>query len=716
MSENKNNRTTQVLRISDIVAPTQSSGNLFSFIQLFESDAPAFQIYQEIVADAQRENLVVGSALTFNQEQTSLETIIAAQAGFIVLPEEAVSPILALEDNLYMLEVQSSGTPVGTLYVQSGEPLPADTLHRLRHLSFLAGIAYERSKHQATTQSLLDRLEVLNQLNQLIAHSTDIPKLLKRLARESAFRFTADVSITLLLDDEGKYLIPKGGYGCSAKELPQVISLSQGALAQVMRLGGHISIQQLSNHTASNLEFLAPFNITSVDVCCLEAQGNMLGALLNGYRRDVTLEGDDLARFEEFCQGAGIAISNAKNHAQIREYTERLEELVNARTKELEIQTAKAEEANQAKSRFLANMSHELRTPLTAIVGYGSVVADGIFGPLNERQTEAMSAIVRSSEHLKNLIDDVLNLARIESGKEEPEPAELEIDELLQHAIKMVLQSAITKGLKVEAFAAPEDQKDLKLYADRKHVNQILINLLSNAVKYTPPEGKIWLTTEKVQDKLRICIHDTGVGLSKEKQATLFDRFERGEDEYSKAQEGTGIGLNLTKHLTELNGGKIGVSSELGKGTTFWILIPLAETQHSSANTGDVVKSIVRLDGLAALVVDDNKDTCEVVKCILEAAGATVSIAYNVKEASATLAGNQFDIVLSDLTMPGGSGINLLDNEGKVPVVIMSACAFESDKDEALEAGAKGFIAKPFKPSDIITTVRQVTLNQALQQ
>ena len=149
----------------------------------------------------------------------------------------------------------------------------------------------------------------------------------------------------------------------------------------------------------------------------------------------LTISRQELSAFQEFCQGAGVAIANARNQERLSAYTDRLKDLVESRTRDLERQTKIAEEANQAKSQFLANMSHELRTPLTAIIGYSSVLKDGIFGSVNERQAEALVAISRSSEHLKNLIDDVLNLARVESGKENPEPKAIVVKDMLYQFI-----------------------------------------------------------------------------------------------------------------------------------------------------------------------------------------------------------------------------------------------------------------------------------------
>jgi CheY-like chemotaxis protein len=414
-------------------------------------------------------------------------------------------------------------------------------------------------------------------------------------------------------------------------------------------------------------------------------------------------------------------LANAKAQSRLTKYAERLEELVAERTKDLAIQTARAEEANQAKSRFLANMSHELRTPLTAIVGYSSVLSDGIFGPLNEQQLEALSAITKSSEHLKNLIDDVLNLARVESGKEAPEPKRVPIKDAITAPYKLILQQAINKNVKVRQLEIPEEIAERGIYADPKHLQQIILNILSNSVKYTPENGEVWIDVSLTVDKVKIEIHDTGVGISKEKQAKLFERFERGEDPYSLSQEGTGIGLNLTKHLVEINGGRIGVESEVGKGSTFWILMPLAQGDPVSVVKEEKESTRVRLDGLKALVVDDNQAAVDILGYVLRRAGASVEFANSVNSAKEKIDSAIPDIVLTDIAMPGESGLALVDyirnqKELSVPIIVLSACAFQSDEDAAVEAGASLFIPKPFKPNDVIRSVRSLTLQGALNK
>jgi signal transduction histidine kinase/ActR/RegA family two-component response regulator len=731
---------TQVMEKVEQEAFGSDDTGLVKVSWMIESGEEPGRIFSEITRCALKTPNVHGCTLFLPAERRGSGSELIASAGDEVPPPKEETqggtslrgayllpggkPLQQDGTGVHYFDVVCLGAPIGTLGVAADATLNFAAIYRLCALAHHASVVFERQRLSHTLQHFLDRLEVLNELNQLIACNISLQRIVKSLAKESAFRFAADVALTFLLNEDRNCLELKGGYGCTPDLIPKQLALDSGLLGQVMRVGGHLSLSDLTSPSLQHgLEFLRQLNIKSVDACCLEVRGESLGAILIGYRRAATISRHDLTRFEEFCQGAAVAIANALTQERLQAYTERLEELVQQRTSDLAVQTERAEEANKAKSQFLANMSHELRTPLTAIVGYSSVLADGVFGPLNEKQEDALNAIVRSSDHLKRLIDDVLNLARIESGKEEIHPERLPIKDLLQQVHKLMLQQAINKGVRLMPLLVSEQAAQALVYADSKHVHQIVINLTSNAVKYTPKGGSVTLGVEVVVDKIKISVCDSGVGIPPHKLEKLFQRFERGEDAYSRGQEGTGIGLNLTRHLVELNGGRIGVQSDVNKGSTFWIMLPLAEEERTlQPQNPEIGEQVMRIDGLAALVVDDNHDTCEVLKHILTAAGASVRVAASVKEGVAALQESCPDIVLTDLAIPGESGLKLIEhirksggNLSHLPIVVLSACAFERDQQAALNAGASIFMSKPFRPKEIVGAVRRLALNSALR-
>jgi signal transduction histidine kinase/ActR/RegA family two-component response regulator len=699
---------------------------------LIQSGEEARKVYSYIVESCANLTGVLTSAIYLPVDKKTLQQeLIAQTANFIPQGQTEESHTIKnlnqsgyyQNESYYYFDIVCVGVNIGALVVKTKRQLDSHTINEIKAYAHHTSVIYERQKLSGTIQSFLDRLEVMSELNQLIVSNQSLQKIVKSLAREAAFRFISDVTLVFVLNEDGKTLEIKGGYGCSPALIPKSISSEAGVASQILRLGGMLSFPNISAMQNNGLDFLEKINIKAVDACCLEVRGETLGIIVLGFRRDSQIAEKDGTKFEEFCQAAAVAISNAQAQDRLTAYTERLEELVEQRTADLAFQTARAEEANTAKSRFLANMSHELRTPLTAIVGYSSVLVDGVFGELNERQVDALNAVVRSSEHLKKLIDDVLNLARVESGKEDIRQESVNTYELLNQTHKIMMQQAIEKKLKLVDLNLDDKVKSANIYADRKHLHQIIINLMSNAVKYTPSGGSVEVKAEIISDKIKISVIDTGVGLSPNKLARLFERFERGEDTYSKEQEGTGIGLNLTKKLIELNGGRIVVESELGKGSCFNVFLPLAGTEQIEVSTDKHYRlDQVRLDGLNALVVDDNLDACKVLEHILNAAGAKVRTATSVKGGISLLEEEIPDVILTDLAMPELSGIDFikhLRNEknrfGQLPIMVLSACAYDQDKTAALDAGANIFLPKPFKPVDIVNTVRQLTFNAAMQ-
>jgi signal transduction histidine kinase len=228
-------------------------------------------------------------------------------------------------------------------------------------------------------------------------------------------------------------------------------------------------------------------------------------------------------------------------------------------------------EANQAKSQFLANMSHELRTPLNAIIGFADVLGQRMFGELNARQTEYVDDIVGSGRHLLSLINDILDLAKVEAGRMTLEPASFSLRETLGTGITMVRERASSHGIALSLEVASDVDV---ITADERKIKQVVFNLLSNAVKFTPDGGRVAVTATRKAGELQVAVRDSGIGIAPEDQASLFNEFAQTKDG-RRAAEGTGLGLTLAKRLVELHGGRIWVESQVGAGSTFAFSLPL---------------------------------------------------------------------------------------------------------------------------------------------
>jgi two-component system sensor histidine kinase/response regulator len=234
-----------------------------------------------------------------------------------------------------------------------------------------------------------------------------------------------------------------------------------------------------------------------------------------------------------------------------------------------------ANEANRSKSDFLANMSHELRTPLNSIIGFSEVLEDEMFGQLNEKQQQYVDNILTSGKHLLELINDILDLSKVESGKMVLEPAVVNLRQELANSLTMFNEKALKHNLKL-SLELPVDE-EIKLIADIRKLKQIMFNLLSNALKFTPEGGVVRVAARKDADFVEISVEDTGIGISKEDLPKLFKTFSQISSPYTKEHEGTGLGLALTKRMVELHGGRVWVESKPGKGSRFAFTIPVQQ-------------------------------------------------------------------------------------------------------------------------------------------
>ena len=240
--------------------------------------------------------------------------------------------------------------------------------------------------------------------------------------------------------------------------------------------------------------------------------------------------------------------------------------------KELEVANHELAAASQHKSEFLANMSHELRTPLNAIIGFSEVLIERLFGELNPKQEDYIRDIHGSGKHLLTLINDILDLSKVEAGRMELELSTFQLSSALSNAMILVRERAqrhsILLGQQVDATLG-------EIVADERKFKQILLNLLSNAVKFTADGGRVDVNARREDGNAVIAVHDTGIGIATEDQAAVFEEFRQVGRDYTRKQEGTGLGLALTKKFVELHGGRIWVESEPGKGSTFTFTLPL---------------------------------------------------------------------------------------------------------------------------------------------
>lgn len=292
-----------------------------------------------------------------------------------------------------------------------------------------------------------------------------------------------------------------------------------------------------------------------------------------------------------------FAIENAKLYEKLREAHNKLEIKVKERTAELRQTLEKLEEAMQtveaatrAKSNFLANMSHELRTPLNAIIGFSEILRAQTFGEINKKQQSYVNHVLTSGKHLLDLINDILDLAKVESGKMELKLSEVKFATLLKNGLVMIKEKAMKHGIKLD-LKIPKEMENFTIEADERKLKQVIFNLLSNSAKFTNEGGSIETATWKKGKELFVCITDTGIGLKKEDLERIFGEFEQVDSSRGRKQTGTGLGLALSRRMIELHGGKMWAESEgEGKGSCFTFSIPISTPKKWKGNGRNMLK------------------------------------------------------------------------------------------------------------------------------
>ena len=404
-------------------------------------------------------------------------------------------------------------------------------------------------------------------------------------------------------------------------------------------------------------------------------------------------------------QERDTALRHARDELEQR-VLERTTQLAVA-NKELDLRNREVERATQLKSKFLASMSHELRTPLNAIVGFSDLLAEQTAGQLNDKQKRFVHHIKQGSGHLLQLINDILDLSKIEAGQLEFHCEAFEIGEALPEVLSTIRPLAMAKHITVQE----KIESELGVFADRVRFKQILYNLLSNAVKFTPKDGRIDIECSEKADSVCVSVADTGIGIRPEDQKLVFEEFRQVEVSHANTQEGTGLGLAITKRLVEQQGGKISLESELGKGSRFTVTLPLAKTSPKVQLPNLSTVSAIATNGAPSspliLVVDDELPARELLTSYLTPAYRLI-IAESGGEALVKATQLRPDAIILDVLMANGNGFETLvalrkqPETASIPIIILSII---DQKQVGFALGATDYLVKPIRKPLLLETV-----------
>jgi signal transduction histidine kinase/CheY-like chemotaxis protein len=458
-----------------------------------------------------------------------------------------------------------------------------------------------------------------------------------------------------------------------------------------------------------HLRLLRQFNLKSAMCVPMVARGRTLGAITfvsSSGRR--LYERQDLELAEELARRAALAADNALLYSEAQQA--RIE----------------AETASRIKDEFLATISHELRTPLNAILGWAGMLRRSSLDDAELKR--AIEIIERNAKSQSQLIEDLLDVSRIITGKLRLDVRPVELPPIIEGAVDVVRPSAEAKGVRLEVILDPDPGL---ISGDSARLQQVVWNLLSNAVKFTPKGGRVQVRLERIQSHMEITVSDTGYGISSEFIPYVFDRFRQADSSYTRKYGGLGLGLAIVRHLVELHGGTVeAYSSGEGQGATFKVSLPMMIAHDRGRSQpearaieqpGQAGESLLErppaLEGLRVVLVEDEPDARELVKVLLEECGAKVNAVASAAEALETIQSWKPDVLLSDIEMPGEDGYTLIrkvrslapDQGGLVPAIALTAHARGEDRLRALATGFQSHVAKPIRVDELLVVIASLT-------
>jgi signal transduction histidine kinase/ActR/RegA family two-component response regulator len=577
-------------------------------------------------------------------------------------------------------------------------------LRTARRTERALGNLAEQRRAETTTRQLEPELETLNRLGLALAGQLDMERLVKAVT-DAGVAITGAACGAFLYRDAAAgathYVsgAPPEAFvdfplfqDANAFGSPFLGAVSRSDdLARDPRYGQNLPFKQMPPGSLPARSYLA--------APVRSGTGELVGGLFFGHPDPGFFHERDERLIAGLAAHAAIAVDNARLYREAQE----------AR--------GAAEAANGLKDAFLATLSHELRTPLTAILGWAHLLEDGKLSP--DDKARAMDIIIRNATAQNQIIDELLDVSRIITGKLQLDLRPVDIATVVKAAIGTVTPAATAKGIRLQLIQDPAGNT---VMGDPERLQQVFWNLFSNAIKFTSKNGRVRVSVESVGSNVEVVVADTGLGIDAEFLPRIFDRFTQDDSSSTRQARGLGLGLSIARQLVELHGGSIQAESPgVGHGSTFTARFPRSPVTATPLDPRvySQADKIVRLEegpdlkGIRVLVVDDDDDARGLVEKVLETHGATVKTVPSAREALDVLGRERVDVLLSDIEMPGTDGYQLIkelrlrpsQQGGSVPAAALTAYARTEDRLRALRAGFQLHLAKPVQPSELVTVV-----------
>jgi signal transduction histidine kinase/DNA-binding response OmpR family regulator len=542
----------------------------------------------------------------------------------------------------------------------------------------------------------VDQLEALGTVGQAVSSSLNLTEVLNTIITQAVQLSGSDGGSIYEYDEDTREFRVETVCGLSQEAFEALrrarIRLDDTFIGKAAMLGRPLELTELRDAPLDpHLSALAETGWHSLVAVPMLREGRIVGAMVISRHTPGRVPQEIYDLLETFASQSALALINAQLYRQ------------------LEQQSAALEVASQHKSEFLASMSHELRTPLNAIIGFSEVLLERMFGELNERQDDYLRDIWSSGKHLLELLNDILDLSKIEAGQMILSRSEFGVRESLEYCLSMVRERALQQRVLLSLEVEPEVGL---LDADRLRFRQVVLNLLANAVKFTPEGGRVDVRAFIRGQDLVILVTDTGVGVSVEDRQRIFDAFQQGTQ--SGQIEGTGLGLTLSKRILEMHGGRIWVESEAGRGSTFGIELPAGPEQlaansepQASQDSGIALEPALG-SRPTVVVVEDDRRSFDLLRTYLEAAGARVVSAGDGEEGLDTVRRLSPAGVVLDILLPGIDGWDVLaqlkadPGTAAIPVVVVSML---DERGRGFALGATEYLVKPVGKEQLLAAL-----------